>query len=165
MSSNTPSQPGYDPNALGGHPQTPYATAPQQPPAPPQGYPGAPGNGYPGAPGNGYPVAPPAGPYPGYPGYPGGAVMPMQQSNGMGTAALVCGIIGLVCGITYFLWVFAVILGILAIIFGAVGKGKAKRGEAGNAGSATAGLVCGIIGMVIPFLYLAALGAAIDSVF
>ena len=89
----------------------------------------------------------------------------MQQSNGMGTAALVCGIIGLVCGITYFLWFFAIILGILAIIFGAVGKGKASRGEANNGGSATAGLVCGIVGIVLPAIYLLALGAALDSVF
>ncbi|MET7935760.1 DUF4190 domain-containing protein [Streptomyces sp. NPDC005336] len=129
------------------YPANPYAapTPPAQPPAQPQ-YPGA-----------GYPAAPPV-----YPGAPG---MPVQQSNGMGTAALVCGIIGLVCGITYFLWVFAIILGILAIIFGALGRGKANRGEAGNAGSATAGLVCGIVGMVIPMIYLAALESAIDSVF
>ncbi|GAA2352045.1 DUF4190 domain-containing protein [Streptomyces cuspidosporus] len=138
MSATNP-QPGpYDPNQYG---------TPQPPGQPPQ-YPA----------GAGYPAAPPV-----YPGGPTG--MPMQQSNGMGTAALVCGIIGLVCGITYFLWVFAIVLGILAIIFGAVGKGKASRGEAGNGGSATAGLVCGIVGMVIPAIYLLALDAALDSIF
>ncbi|MFH8365296.1 DUF4190 domain-containing protein [Streptomyces sp. NPDC018031] len=156
MSHNHPGPPaGQDPNA--------YGNPPQQPPIPP-GQPYHPGAGQPGAPGAGYPSAPPAG-YPGYPGYPGGAAMPVAQSNGMGTAALVCGILGLVCGITYFLWVFAVILGILAIIFGAIGKGKAGRGEANNGGSATAGLVCGIIGMFVPVIYLAALDAALDSVF
>jgi hypothetical protein len=138
MSATNP-QPGpYDPNQYG---------TPQPPGQPPQ---------YP-APGAGYPAPPPV--------YPGATGMPMQQSNGMGTAALVCGIIGLVCGITYFLWVFAIVLGILAIIFGAVGKGKVGRGEANNGGSATAGLVCGILGMVIPAIYLLALDAALDSVF
>ncbi|MEU5613335.1 DUF4190 domain-containing protein [Streptomyces sparsogenes] len=137
MSATNP-QPGpYDPNQYG---------TPQPPGQAPQ-YPA----------GAGYPAAPPV--------YPGATGMPMQQSNGMGTAALVCGIIGLVCGITYFLWVFAVVLGILAIIFGAVGKGKASRGEAGNGGSATAGLVCGIVGMVVPAIYLLALDAALDSIF
>ncbi|MFS7879143.1 MULTISPECIES: DUF4190 domain-containing protein [Streptomyces] len=144
MSSNTPGpqQGPYEPQA------NPYAAPPPpaQPPAQQPPYPGA-----------GYPAAPPV--------YPGAAGTPMQLSNGMGTAALVCGIVGLVCGITYFLWVFAVILGILAIIFGAIGKGKVSRGEANNGGSATAGLVCGIIGMVLPAIYLAALDAAIDSVF
>ncbi|KAK1182491.1 DUF4190 domain-containing protein [Streptomyces sp. NBS 14/10] len=146
MSATNP-QPGpYDPNQYG----TPQP--PNQPPQYPAG--GYPAGGYPPA---GHPAAPPV--------YPGATGMPMQQSNGMGTAALVCGIIGLVCGITYFLWVFAIILGILAIIFGAVGKGKVSRGEANNGGSATAGLVCGILGMVIPAIYLMALDAAIDSVF
>lgn len=140
MSTANP-QPGpYDPNQYG----TPQP--PTQPPGQPPHYPGA-----------GYPAAPPV--------YPGTTGMPTQQSNGMGTAALVCGIVGLVCGITYFLWFFAIVLGILAIIFGAIGKGKAGRGEASNAGSATAGLVCGIIGMVVPVIYLMALDAAIDSVF
>ncbi|MDX3229357.1 DUF4190 domain-containing protein [Streptomyces sp. ME19-01-6] len=138
MSATNP-QPGpYDPNQYG----TP------QPPAQPPQYPGA---------NAGYPAAPPV--------HPGATGMPMQQSNGLGTAALVCGIIGLVCGITYFLWVFAIILGILAIIFGSIGKGKASRGEANNGGSATAGLVCGIIGMVVPMIYLMALDAALDSIF
>ncbi|AEM81735.1 DUF4190 domain-containing protein [Streptomyces violaceusniger] len=133
-----PPQDPYDPQA------NPYATPP--PPAQPPQYPGA-----------GYPAAPPV--------HPGAAGMPMRLNNGMGTAALVCGIVGLVCGITYFLWVFAVILGILAIIFGAIGKGKVGRGQANNGGSATAGLVCGIIGMVLPMIYVAAVDAAIDSIF
>ncbi|AJZ82969.1 DUF4190 domain-containing protein [Streptomyces sp. AgN23] len=140
MSSSMPGprQDPYDPQA------NPYATP--APSAQPPQYPGT-----------GYPAAPPV--------YPGAAGMPMRPSNGMGTAALVCGIVGLVCGITYFLWVFAVILGILAITFGAIGKGKVGRGQANNGGSATAGLVCGIIGMVLPVIYILAVDAALDSIF
>ncbi|MER7405275.1 DUF4190 domain-containing protein [Streptomyces sp. NPDC000070] len=118
---------------------------PPQQPAPGYGYPqqGGPGYGYPqGSPG--YPAAPPAG-YPQAPGY----AMPAQPSNGMGTTGLVLGIIGVVCSVTFVLWFLGVILGILAIIFGAVGRGKATRGEATNKGAATAGLVCGIIATVI----------------
>ncbi|MEU6096175.1 DUF4190 domain-containing protein [Streptomyces sp. NPDC047079] len=123
---------------------------PMQPPqsAPGYGYPqsgpqSGPGYGYP-QPGPSYPAAPPVA-YPAGPGYG----MPAQPSNGMGTAGLVLGVIGLVCSLTFFLWIFGVILGILAIIFGAIGRGKAKRGEATNKGAATAGLVCGILATVV----------------
>ncbi|MEV5354268.1 DUF4190 domain-containing protein [Streptomyces sp. NPDC093516] len=122
----------------------PPAQPPQQP-APGYGYPqqSGPGYGYPQG-GPGYPAAPPVG-YPQAAGYG----MPAQPSNGMGTTGLVLGIIGVVCSVTFLLWFFGVILGILAIIFGAVGRGKAIRGEATNKGAATAGLVCGIIATVI----------------
>ncbi|KUN96136.1 DUF4190 domain-containing protein [Streptomyces caeruleatus] len=124
-----PSQPPQQP--AGG-----YAYPPSAPPSAPQ--PG-PGYGYPPA-GPSYPAA-----YPQAPGYG----MPMQPSNGMGTTGLVLGIIGVVCSLTFFLWFFGVILGILGIIFGAIGRGKANRGEATNKGAATAGLVCGIVATVI----------------
>ncbi|MFV0133371.1 DUF4190 domain-containing protein [Streptomyces sp. HMX87] len=117
---------------------------PSQPPAGGYGQPQpAPGYGYPG-PGQAYPAAPPVG-YPQAPGY----AVPMQPSNGLGTTGLVLGIIGVVCSLTFFLWFFGVILGILGIIFGAIGRGKANRGEATNKGAATAGLVCGIIATVV----------------
>ncbi|MEU6810672.1 DUF4190 domain-containing protein [Streptomyces sp. NPDC046831] len=123
---------------------------PPQQPAPGYGYPQAgPGYGYPQTP-PAHPVAPPVA-YPQAPGY----AMPMQPSNGMGTTGLVLGIIGLVCSLTLFLWIFGVVLGILAIIFGAVGLGKANRGEATNKGAATGGLVCGILAtVVLPLLGL-----------
>ncbi|MGJ5753016.1 uncharacterized protein DUF4190 [Streptomyces puniciscabiei] len=118
---------------------------PDQQPAPGYGYPQqpAPGYGHPqSAPG--YPAAPPMG-YPQAPGY----AMPMQPSNGMGTTGLVLGIIGVVCSLTIAMEILGMILGILAIIFGAIGRGKANRGEATNKGAATAGLVCGIIATVL----------------
>ncbi|MFF7167583.1 DUF4190 domain-containing protein [Streptomyces sp. NPDC008086] len=120
------------------------------PPSPPQqpagGYAYPPSAPQPG-PGYGYPPAGPSYPaaHPPAPGYG----MPMQPSNGMGTTGLVLGIIGVVCSLTFFLWFFGVILGILGIIFGAIGRGKANRGEATNKGAATAGLVCGIVATVI----------------
>ena len=64
--------------------------------------------------------------------------------NGMGTAALVLGILGLVfCG------GFTIILPLLATVFGAIGRKKADQGLANNKGSATAGLVMGIIGLAV----------------
>ncbi|MFF8593089.1 DUF4190 domain-containing protein [Streptomyces sp. NPDC015220] len=149
------------PEGFGPPPQPPQ---PPQQPAPGYGQPqSAPGYGYPQQPGSGYqqpgagyqqpdagyqqpgyPTAPPLG-YPQTPGYG----MGMQPSNGMGTTGLVLGIIGVVCSLTFFLWFFGIILGILGIIFGAIGRGKANRGEATNKGAATGGLVCGIIATVV----------------
>ena len=144
---------------------------PSQPPAPGYAPQSGPGYGYPqSAPQTpSYPAAPPAyqqapaayqqAPvgYPQAPAY----VMAMQPSNGLGTTGLVLGIIGLVCTLTGFLVIIGIILGILAIIFGAIGRGKANRGEATNKGAATAGLVCGITATVIlpvlGFLFFASL--------
>ncbi|MFE1249883.1 DUF4190 domain-containing protein [Streptomyces sp. NPDC058735] len=119
---------------------------PPQQPAPGHGFPqqSGPGYGYSQG-GPGYPAPPPVS----YPQPPGYGMPPAQPSNGMGTTGLVLGIIGVVCSVTFLLWFFGVILGILAIIFGAIGRGKATRGEATNKGAATAGLVCGIIATVI----------------
>ncbi|MEV5985124.1 DUF4190 domain-containing protein [Streptomyces sp. NPDC052051] len=149
-----PPPPGYAPQSepMYGYPQQ---AAPQTPypAAPPAGYPQAPA-GYQQAP-VGYPQAPLG--YPQAPAY----VMAMQPSNGLGTTGLVLGIIGLVCTLTGFLVIIGIILGILAIIFGAIGRGKANRGEATNKGAATAGLVCGITATVIlpvlGFLFFASL--------
>ncbi|MET9774931.1 DUF4190 domain-containing protein [Streptomyces sp. NPDC006367] len=132
------SQTNPGPNGFGEPPQL------SQPPAGGYAYPqSAPGYGYPGQQ-QSYPAAPSVG-YPQAPGYG----MPMQPSNGMGTTGLVLGIIGVVCSLTFFLWFFGVVLGILAIIFGAIGRGKANRGEATNKGAGTAGLVLGIVATVV----------------
>lgn len=126
-----------------------------------------PGYGYPQS-GPNYPAAPPPGQPPAY--YaPPGYMVPMQPSNGMGTASMVLGIIGLVCYVTVVMWWLGIVLGILAIIFGAVGRGKVKRGEATNKTAATSGLVCGIIATVLLplmfFLFFASfLGLASSSV-
>jgi hypothetical protein len=101
----------------------------------PYGYPG--GHGYPGQ--GGY-----AGPQPqGYYGWPGMAPMP---SNGMGTAGLV---LGIVSAVVFCLWPLAIVLGVLGVVFGALGRGKARGGEATNPGQALAGIICGAAGIVL----------------
>lgn len=73
--------------------------------------------------------------------------------NGMGVAALVLGILAvLTCWIIY----VSIPLGVLAIVFGVIGRGRARRGEATNAGSAMAGMVLGIIGVVLSIALVAA---------
>ncbi|MEU8958298.1 DUF4190 domain-containing protein [Streptomyces sp. NPDC048518] len=113
------------------------------------GYPGPPG----GAPGYGYPGQPG---YPGYQGAPGAPgygwpAMPMAPANGMGVAGLVLGIIA---AVGFCLWPLAIVVGILAVIFGAIGRRKARRGEATNGGQALAGIICGAAGIVLSIAVL-----------
>jgi hypothetical protein len=95
-----------------------------------------------------------AAPPPGYGGYG-----PPQPKNGLGTAALVLGILGLV-----FFWTIfgGFILGLLGLIFGIIGRKRASRGEATNGGSALAGAICGGIAVVATIAIIAA-GAAFFS--
>lgn len=66
-------------------------------------------------------------------------------SNGLGTTALVCGIVGAaLCWVP----VLGFILGVLATTFGAIGLVKANKGEATNKGMAIAGLVLGVVALV-----------------
>ncbi|MGW0817159.1 DUF4190 domain-containing protein [Streptomyces viridiviolaceus] len=125
------------PGAPGGYaqeqPVPPPPIAPDGPGRVPYGYPG--GYGHPGPPGH-------VGPQ-GYYGWPGMAPMP---SNGLGTAGLVLGIIA---AVGFCLWPLAIIVGILGVVFGAIGRGKARRGEATNPGQALAGIICGAAGIAL----------------
>ncbi|WP_327318174.1 DUF4190 domain-containing protein [Streptomyces sp. NBC_01235] len=134
--------------AAGGPPPNPNPFAPPAqggavppPPIAPDG-PGQVPYGYPG--GYGYPPPPhygggAAGPY-GWAGHGAG------DSNGMGVAGLVLGIIS---AVVFCLWPLAIVLGILGVVFGAIGRGKARRGEASNPGQALAGIICGAAGIVL----------------
>ncbi|ALC22742.1 DUF4190 domain-containing protein [Streptomyces pristinaespiralis] len=80
---------------------------------------------------------------------PGQFAAPAPARNGLGTAALVLGIIGLVFAVIPFLFWIGTILGLLALILGIVGRGRAKRGEATNKGVALAGTVLGLVGIIV----------------
>ena len=68
------------------------------------------------------------------------------RPNGLALASVLCGIAGL--------FVLEFILGPLAIIFGGVALARANRG-AGRRGMALAGLILGIIDVVLIFVLLA----------
>ncbi|MET9162012.1 hypothetical protein ABZX56_30190, partial [Streptomyces parvulus] len=129
-------------------PPPPYAGPDRQPVPPPPIAPDGPGHvpyGYPGPVGYGHPA--PAG-YPGAqpPGYYGWSGMAPMPSNGMGTTGLVLGIIA---AVGFCLWPLAIVVGVLGVVFGGLGRAKAGRGEATNAGQALAGIICGIVGIVL----------------
>ncbi|ARP74412.1 DUF4190 domain-containing protein [Streptomyces pluripotens] len=121
----------------------PPPIAPDGPGQVPYGYPGGPSaHAHPGPQYPSYAGPPPA--VNGY-GWPG---MQPAPSDGMGTASLALGILA---AVGFLLWPVAVVLGILAVIFGAIGRGRARRGEATNPGVALAGIICGATGIVLAF--------------
>ena len=65
----------------------------------------------------------------------------------LGTAALVLGLLSLPA--VLLLGIGGAILGIPAVILGVMGRNRAKRGEANNAGVATSGVVLGALGIVL----------------
>ncbi|WP_234389958.1 DUF4190 domain-containing protein [Streptomyces sp. MMG1533] len=118
----------------------PPPIAPGGPGQAPYGYPG--GYGYPAPPGHGA-HGPQAHGVGGYYGWPGMAPAP---NNGMGTAALV---IGIVSAVGFCMWPIAIIGGILAVVLGVLARQKARRGESTNAGQALAGIICGSVGLAL----------------
>ncbi|UNO39682.1 DUF4190 domain-containing protein [Streptomyces sp. MST-110588] len=136
-----PGRPPYGQRRLAGPPGEPGA---------PDGFPGHPAHpglpaGHPGYPGQAHAY----GPWSGYP-YPVGT-LPAPPGNGFGTAALVLGIVGAVLGISV---VFGIVLGVLAIIFGGIGRSKAARGEAANGGTALAGILLGVLALLVSVLMI-----------
>jgi Domain of unknown function (DUF4190) len=75
------------------------------------------------------------------------------SGGGMATAALVFGILAL---LTSFTVVGGVVLGLLALIFGIVGLRRASRGLAFGRGRAIAGIILGLLGIVLAGVLIAA---------
>lgn len=136
-------------------PPPPEPTPPRQPdsqPLPPPDLP--PQSGLPAFPrDDGYP--PPAYEWDQQPaGVPPGGQPASTRSNGLAIASLVLGVLSIVTG----LFVIGGLFGLIGLILGFLGRGKAKRGEAGNGGIALAGIITSILGMLIAVGVLA-LGA------
>jgi len=79
---------------------------------------------------------------------------PPKARNGMGTAALVFGILAL---LTCWFPFVGLLLGILAIVFAVIGRGRVKKLQATNKGAATTGLVLGILSVIVNILLTGAL--------
>jgi hypothetical protein len=97
--------------------------------------------------------------------YSGGAMPPAQYGagqprNGLGTAALVCGILAVVLAfipiVNWGTWP----LGVLAVVFSAVGWYRANKGMATNRAVAITGTILGIISFFTFWLSYALIFAA-----
>ncbi|MEU4498202.1 DUF4190 domain-containing protein [Streptomyces sp. NPDC023998] len=96
------------------------------------------------------------------------APAPQQLRGGLGTAALVLGIIGTICGLIPFFFWLAGILGLIALILGLVGRGRVKRGEAANKGVTTTGAILGLVALILSIvgavITFKAVGDAVDEI-
>lgn len=72
-----------------------------------------------------------------------------EPRNGVGVAALVFGVVSLVLAVLVFFSPFSFILGPIAIILGIVGMARASKGVATNRGQAAAGLITGILSVLV----------------
>jgi hypothetical protein len=79
--------------------------------------------------------------------------------NGLGIAALVLGVLALLSS----LFLVGGLLGLIAIVLGVLGRGKAKRGEATNGGMAMAGIVLGVLSVIISAVVLAVGASFLNS--
>ena len=81
----------------------------------------------------------------------------------MGIAALVFGILGILT--CWWLPIVGLVIGLLALIFGIVGRGRARRGLAGNGGMALTGLLLGILSIIVNIIINLILGFGVFAFF
>ncbi|WP_426998431.1 DUF4190 domain-containing protein [Pseudarthrobacter sp. N5] len=81
------------------------------------------------------------------------------RGNGFGITALVLGIVAIVFSFIPVMGVVAFVLGPLAVLFGVLGATR----KVARKGAAVAGLVLGILSIVIAAIWLAVLSAAVSS--
>ena len=100
---------------------------------------------------------PPQGPPPG--GYPaGGYQATTGRRNGMGTTALVLGVVALVLVLLLLFSPLGALLGLLAVLFGIIGLIRVNRREADNRGQAVAGLITGALALIFGILFTISVG-------
>ncbi|MCW2847836.1 MAG: hypothetical protein JWR90_1810 [Marmoricola sp.] len=147
-----PPTPEQDPAGQSNQPPPPPPSEPQWNPQsagpPPSGSGGEPGYGQPGygQPGYGQPPGYPP-PPPGAPGGYGAYGVP-QKTSPLAIVSLVLGIVGICCGQLF-------VLSIGAIVTGSIGRNQIKQsnGQLKGGGMALAGLILGVVGIVVGIGY------------
>jgi membrane-bound ClpP family serine protease len=104
------------------------------------------------------PQGPPPGQGPGGSYQAGGYPAARGRRNGLGTAALVLGVVALVLVVLLLFSPLGAFLGLLAVLFGVLGLIRANRGEADNRGQAVAGLVTGGIALLVGIFLTVSIG-------
>jgi Domain of unknown function (DUF4190) len=104
-------------------------------------------------------------PYPPQPGPPPGQGPPAgypaaarPRRNGVGTTALVLGVVSLVLVVLLLFAPLGAFLGLLAVIFGILGVVRVNRGEADNRGQAVTGLITGAIALLVGVVLTVSIG-------
>lgn len=101
-----------------------------------------------------------AAPAPHRPGYARTAV---QRKNGIGVAALCCGLVGILVGLMPIMFQASGALGVVGIVLGFIGLRRVSRGEASNQGMAIAGLVTGVLALGLAIYGLSVVVAGLNQ--
>ena len=91
-------------------------------------------------------------------GPPAGYPAARSRRNGMGTTALIVGVVALVLVLLLLFAPLGAFLGLLAVLFGILGLIRVNRGEADNRGQAVAGLVTGGLALLIGIVVTISVG-------
>jgi hypothetical protein len=84
--------------------------------------------------------------------------------NGLGIAALCCGLVGILFGLSPLLFQGSGALGLAAIVFGIAGIRRVGRGEASNRGMAIAGLVTGVAALALAIYGVSIVMSGLNSI-
>jgi hypothetical protein len=82
------------------------------------------------------------------------AAVQQAPRNGLGTTALILGIIGALTGVIPFLFWLAGALGLIGLILGFIARGRVKRGEATNGTAALWGIITSAVAVVLSIVGL-----------
>jgi hypothetical protein len=88
---------------------------------------------------------------------------PARARYGLGIAALVVGVASLVAALSFVLLPIGLVGSLVAICLGAAALVRGRSGGTANPGQATAGLVCGILGLAVGIVFAVRLGTFVAS--
>lgn len=77
------------------------------------------------------------------------------KGNGMAVAGFVTGLLGLILSLIPILFYAGIVLALVGIVLGAIGRSRAKEPGVPHRGLATAGLVLGIVGVIVFLTWIA----------
>jgi hypothetical protein len=86
-----------------------------------------------------------------------------RPANGLGVAALVLGVASLVAAVSFVLFPLALPGGLLAAILGGIAVSRGRTRGTTNRGQAIAGIVCGILALVIATVYAVRFGTFVAN--
>jgi hypothetical protein len=88
---------------------------------------------------------------------------PARARYGLGIAALVVGVASLVAALSFVLLPIGLVGSLVAICLGVAALVRGRSGGTANPGQATAGLVCGILGLAVGIVFAVRLGTFVAS--
>jgi len=84
-----------------------------------------------------------------------GALPDEARGNSMAIAGFVTGLLGLLLSIIPIIFYAGIVLDLVGIVLGAIGRSRAKEPGVPHRGLATAGIVLGIVGLIIFIAWIA----------